>query len=96
MVFTEVKELVVDEFIAWAVDSRSDEGHGLLGRYWLFKNSHRNIPPHLEGCMTALFKTRKLAREGASSVRGDGSKYSSFPKARAVKIKVTIKELTND
>ena len=83
-------------FIAWAVDSHSEEGHGLLGRYWWFDNSHQNIPPHLEGCITALYKTRKLAREGAKSVRGDGVEYTSFPKARAVKVEVTILEVDKE
>lgn len=79
------------EFIAWAVDSRSDGGHGLLGRYWGFGNSSRIIPPHMEGCVTALYKTRELAREGAKDVRGDGIEYTPFPKARAVKVRVTVR-----
>ena len=33
------------QFKAWAIDSRSDEGHGLLGRYWNFSNSFLAIPP---------------------------------------------------
>lgn len=84
------------EFTAWAVDSRSTEGHGFLGRYWVFVNSHRNIPPHLEGCEIALYKTRALAREVAKSVRGDGIKYSSFPKARAVQVRVQITPTTGE
>jgi len=84
------------KFIAWAVESRSKEGHGLLGRYWKFGNSHQDIPPHLEGCVTALYRTRKLAREGAKSVRGDGVKYTPFPLAKAMQVEVIIKEVAND
>ena len=80
-------------FIAWAVDSRSKEGHGLLGRYWRFDNSHRDIPPHLEGCIVALYKTRELAREAAKSIRGDGIEYTPFPKTRAIKVEVIIKPI---
>ena len=85
----------MDKFIAWGVDSCSDDGHSLLGRYWCFDNSHQTIPPHLEGCKVALYKTRQLAKEGAESARGGSMAYSPFPKARAIKVEVTIKEATN-
>jgi len=79
------KEL--DRFTTWAIDTRSDEGHGLIGRYWWFNRSAPQIPAHLEGCKTALFKTRELARAGLPSVR----EYS-FPKAKVVKVDVIIKK----
>lgn len=62
----EIRELKVHgdrpelkEFTAWAIDTRSTEGHGLLGRYFF---TH-NIPPSSEGCVAALFKTRAIARQ---------------------------------
>ena len=82
-----------EPFIAWAVDTRSKEGHGMLGRYSHFVNSHRNIPPHLEGCITALFKTRALAREAVKGMKNDA--YVPWPKARAIQVKVTIEEVSN-
>ena len=72
------------EFEAWAISTMSEEGHGLIGRYWWFEGKSPVIPCHLEGCQTALFKIRSLAREGLVSVR------RGFEKARVVKVKVTI------
>lgn len=50
------------EYEGWAIEARSrgplaDEPH-LCGRYF----KHDPIPPHMEGHVTALFKTRELAR----------------------------------
>ncbi len=73
-----------EEFIAWAIDSQSEEGHGLVGRYWWFNNKSPEIPPQLEGCRIALFETRALASQGLLSVR------KSWKKARVVKAKVTV------
>ena len=72
-------------FTAWAIDTRSEEGRGLIGRYWWFNHKAPEIPPHLEGCKIAIFKTRALARKNLESVR----EYS-FPNARVIKAKVTI------
>ena len=78
-------------FYAWAIDTRSPEGYGLIGRYWWF-NNHQTISPHLEGCQTAVFKTRKIARENLASVKGvrDDGQFHAFPKARVVKVRLTI------
>lgn len=76
-----------ETFIAWAIDTRSEEGHGLIGRYWWFNNKAPTIPTHMEGCKTAIFKTRALAKEGLSSVK------KTFENARVVKVKVTIETL---
>ena len=71
-------------FYAWALDTRSDEGHGFLGRYWWASN----LPVHLEGCEIALFKTRAIARQHLPDV----TKYS-FPKAQVVRVRVTVETL---
>jgi len=75
-------------FKAWAIDTNSKEGHGFIGRYWNFGNTYQPLPVHLEGCREALFVTRKLALENLPSVR----RYS-FPKARVVRVAVTIKTI---
>lgn len=72
------------EFTAWAIDSRSAEGHGLLGRYFF---SH-NIPPSAEGCVTALFKTRAIAREYLKEKFKDWC--SPDWKPRVIKVRVVI------
>ena len=77
-----------NKFYAWAIDTRSDEGHGLIGRYWWFDKHAPIIPAHMEGCEIALFKTRKIARENLPSVQ------LTFPRAVVIKVSVsvTIKE----
>ena len=69
-------------FTAWAIDSQSPEGHGLLGRYFF----GYDIPPSSEGCRIALFKTRRLAREHCKKIT-----YLGDWKPKATKVKVTIK-----
>lgn len=78
---------MIERFTAWAIDSRSKEGHGLIGRYWRFNNKAPVIPPHMEGCKLAIFRTRKIARENLPSVKW------AFPKARVVQVSVTIEEM---
>ena len=78
-----------ETFTAWAIDSRSDDGHGLVGRYWPFYVRDIFIPLHMEGCKFALFTTRKLARKFLPNVRG------AFPRASVVKVSVEIKEAMN-
>ncbi len=87
---------MITETFYWAIDSRSTEGHGLIGRYWWFKN-HLIIPPHLEGCNIAVFKTRKIARENlpaVKGVKGDGF-FHAFPRARVVKVRLTVEEVSH-
>ena len=48
-------------FTAWGI--QLDKEHGLAGRYWWFEKMASNLPPHLEGCKSALFTTRKIARD---------------------------------
>jgi hypothetical protein len=71
-------------FQAWAIDTQSGEGHGLIGRYWWFDENSRNIPKHMEGCRFALFKTRKDAREALPKVK------RAFPKSKIKHVNVRI------
>lgn len=76
------------EFLAWAIDTRSTEGHGLLGRYFF---GYHYIPPSSEGCIVALFKTRKIARE---HLKNSFTDYTpSTWKPRVVRVKVSIEEM---
>lgn len=72
------------EFTAWAIDTQSTEGHGLLGRYFF---SH-DIPPSAEGCKTALFKTREIARQYRRESFRDYTPSTWRPKV--IKVKVSI------
>jgi len=81
---------LIDKFYAWAINTRSDEGYGFIGRYWWFKNYPPLIPPHMEGCEKAIFKTRKIARENLPSVK------STFPEAIVAKVLVTIEEVKEE
>ncbi len=78
---------MTEEFIAWAIDTRSTEGHGLLGRYYF-----ASILPHsLEGCRVALFKTRETARRNLKR------KFENYTpsdwKPRVIRVKVVIEEV---
>jgi len=74
----------IDNFYAWGIDTRSGEGHGFIGRYWWFNNKYSPIPPQLEGCHLALFKTRKIARENLPSVK------RTFPKATVKQVIIKV------
>ena len=79
-----------EQFTAWAIDTQSTEGHGLLGRY--FFDNH--ITPSLEGCRVALFKTREIARQYR---RGSFWDYTpSTWKPKVIKVDVTVREATNE
>lgn len=65
---------------AWAIDTRSEQFHGLVGYgYWKWER-----PDHLSGYRTAMFETRALARRDLPRIR------QTFPRARAVRVKLTI------
>jgi hypothetical protein len=70
-------------FLAWAIDLNTNEGHGFAGRYF-WANP---LPEHLEGCVTALFKTRAIARRQLIYAR----QGNVFANARVVRVEVTIK-----
>ena len=76
----------MSEYYGWAIDTRSKEGHGLIGRFWWFGGPVL-IPKHLEGHRKALFCTRKEAREALPKTR------RSFPKSKVIKVNVVIKEI---
>ena len=75
---------------AWAIDTCSVEGHGLIGPYWSFVSRQPSIiiPTHLKGCPVALFRTRALARKELSEMKK--KKYQAFPKAKVVRVEVCI------
>ena len=75
------------EYTGWAIDSQSAEGHGLIGRYWWFTGKPVGIPNHMEGHLNAVFPTRREARAALPSTK------RAFPKAKVVKVKVTIEIL---
>jgi len=72
------------EFKAWAIHTKSNEGHGFIGRYFFCFKHDLFLPPNLEGCQVSLFKTRKIAREYLPEVR------FAFPNAKVVKVKVGV------
>jgi hypothetical protein len=74
-----------EKFTAWAIDTCSDEGHGLIGRYWHFHEGHWEVPANLRGCKKSLFITRKWARHYLPCVK------DAFPKAKVKKVTVEIK-----
>lgn len=74
----------MEKFTAWAVDSQSTEGHGLLGRYFF---AH-NIPASSEGCRTALFETRAIARKYCKESFKGYTPSGWTPKV--VRVKITV------
>lgn len=72
------------QFTTWVIDTNSKEGHRLVGRYWQFGNVPPGIPEHMEGCNSAMFKTRALARKNLPSVK------RTFPNATVRKAGVII------
>lgn len=72
--------------MAWAIDTRSEAGHGLLGKGWFA------WPADTEtwqwGLMIALWATRKSAKAMLPKVRD--IPYG-FPKACVRRVKVTIR-----
>jgi len=75
---------------AWAIDTRSDEGHDLLGMYWGFNEDSRFevVPIHMQGTRTALFRARQQARDALAIE--NKKRYVSFPNACVVKVKITL------
>lgn len=72
-----------DTFYAWAIDY----GEGFIGRYWWFNHKSHPIPPHIEGCKIALFKTRKLARENLPSVK------DTYPQAKVSQVRLKVERV---
>lgn len=81
-------------FTAWAIDTNYTDidgsyRPGFIGLYHWVDGSPPQIPPTLEGCRVALFKTREIARK---ILRADKSHpYRANPDARVVKVFVTVR-----
>ena len=67
-------------FRAWAIDTKSVEGHKFIGRYWW----GIPLPEHMEGCQVALFKFKRLAERDLPHVR------QTFEKAQIVRVEVEV------
>lgn len=79
-------------YSGWAIDLNTKEGHGLIGRYFWTAQTSRNIPPHMEGHVTALYKTRREAREVLRAMKEQAAKhnFSAWSTARVRKVNVII------
>jgi hypothetical protein len=71
-------------YSGWAVDSRSHEGHGLLGVLW-FSYPH---PEPLPLVLTSMFPTREAAREAVREHKRQ--RYQPFPFMRPVRVRITV------
>ena len=71
---------------AWAIDTCSKEGHGLIGVLGLRLNFRQlsDLPPWQDGCRIALWRTRKEATASLPCVR------KAFPRAKVLRVAVTI------
>jgi len=72
------------ELKGWVINTRSDDGHGFIGKFWWFGKNPPKIPNHMDGYRTAVFRTRKEAIEGLNFVIG------SFHKARVERVTITL------
>lgn len=77
---------MIGSHTAWAV--KVDNGY--LGIYF-FDHTVQPLPAQ-RGCTTALFKTRREARELERKCKHKYEGWCSHPEARTVKVKVLIKE----
>jgi len=68
-------------FKAWAIDTRSEEGHGFIGRYYWYLN----LPDSSEGCELALFQTKAKAMKYLPQAQ------EAFPRAKVARVQVTVK-----
>jgi hypothetical protein len=73
------------EHKAWAIDTRSSEGHGLIGKFWWFDMTAPDISRHMDGYYAAMWRTRRQARIDLPRVK------RVFPKARVVRVYISIK-----
>lgn len=76
----------VAEQRAWAIHTRSPEGHDFLGRYWRFGDEQP--PPGV--LQTRLFETRAQARKALEAYRA--APYVPWPKARVVRVNIRVEE----
>lgn len=72
---------------AWAIHTQSAEGHGYIGVGYLVKPWNTKIPAQCAGNRTALFRTRREAREALALIKGP---EWGFKRARVYRVTVTI------
>lgn len=65
----------------WVIDMNTDEGHGLIGRWW-FVDGRRIPEPPVGALRTATFHTRREALPYLKLAR------ESLPRARLVRVLV--------
>ncbi len=73
-------------FMAWAIHTQSPEGHGFIGALYL-TSWDRKIPVQLDGNRTALFSSRKAAREALALIKAP---EWGFKRSRVYRVKVTV------
>lgn len=78
------------QYMGWAIDTCSESNHGLIGVYWPFKDKFYPIPPQCKVVTTAVFRTRREAREALLSVK----KGYAFPRSKVVKVNVKIEAMS--
>jgi hypothetical protein len=71
-------------YTGWAIDTQSEEGLGLIGRFWWFGLTPPNIPKNMRGHRISLFETRREARENLPSVK------RAYPRAIVIKVDISI------
>lgn len=76
---------------AWAIETGHKERAGYLGRFY-FNDARtgRCVPLHTSGCINALFETRAAARQALVQAKRGHDWYIAFPKARVVRVCVTV------
>jgi hypothetical protein len=83
-----IDEMSKKVFDAWVINTRSAEGHGLIGRFWHFDGAPE-IPVQVLGCRCAMFETRKAARAALPKVK------RAFPQATVERVTVRIDSFQN-
>lgn len=80
--------LIRKTYKGWAINLNSGEGHSLLGRFHWHDGKCWRIPPHLEGHVTALYATRREAREELRRMKSHPK--TVWPNARVERVTVDI------
>lgn len=75
------------QFKAWAIHTQSKEGHGYIGIGYLTTRWGMNIPAQCAGNRTAMFRTRREAREAHKLIKHP---EWGFKKARVYRVTVNI------
>ena len=75
------------QFKAWAIHTQSEEGHGYIGIGYLTPRWLTDVPVQCSGNTTAIFRTRKLARQWLKEIKHP---EWGFKKARVYRVTVNI------